>query len=96
MPSGISIPILLNFIFLGIGLEALWLIRRQIAIGRTKVQSQLLNLGSGALLLVAMKLALADHNSMYVGAALGAAGLAHAASLTLHLRTFKSGHEPTN
>jgi len=87
MLSEIPVPILLNFIFLGIGLEALWLLRRQITIGRPRVQSQLLNLGSGALLLVAMKLALADDNSIYVLASLGAAGLAHAAGLTIHLRT---------
>ena len=86
MSSEISIPFLLNFIILIVGLEALWLIRRRPTIAPAKVQGHLLNLASGALLIMALKLVLADHSPIYLAATLGVSGLAHAASLTMHLR----------
>ena len=86
MFSEISIAYLLKFIILVIGLEALWLIRRSPMIAPSKVQAQLLNLASGALLIVALKLALGDHTPLHLATMLGVAGLAHAASLSLYLR----------
>ena len=47
----------------------------------------LLHLVSGALLLLAMKLALSGVSTLMVAATLGMAGLAHAADLRLALRS---------
>tara|TARA_B100001057_G_scaffold316470_1_gene316614 strand:- start:823 stop:1089 length:267 start_codon:yes stop_codon:yes gene_type:complete len=87
MPDWLSIPRLVDIILLGMALEALWLLRRH---RRARVPGPppvLLHLISGALLLLAMKLALTGAPPMMVAATLGTAGLAHAADLRSFLRS---------
>ena len=86
MPDWLSIPRLVDIIMLGMALEAFWLLRRHRRAGASGAPPLLLHLMSGALLLLAMKLALTGAPSMMVAATLGAAGLAHAADLRAFLR----------
>jgi len=86
MPDWLSIPRLVDIILLGMALEAFWLLWRHQRAGASGSPPMLLHLMSGALLLLATKLALAGAPSMMVAATLGAAGLAHAADLRSFLR----------
>ena len=87
MPEWLSIPRLVDIILLGMALEALWLLWRHRRAGASEAPPMLLHLMSGALLLLAMKLALTGAPSMMVAATLGTAGLAHAADLRFFLRS---------
>ena len=86
MPDWLSIPRLVDIILLGMALEAFWLLWRQRRGGASGAPPMLLHLISGALLLLAMKLALTGAPPMMVAATLGTAGLAHAADLRFFLR----------
>lgn len=86
MPDWLSIPRLVDIILLGMTLEAFWLLWRHRRGGASGAPPKLLHLISGALLLLAMKLALTGAPPMMVAATLGTAGLAHAADLRTLLR----------
>ena len=86
MPDWLSIPRLVDIILLGMALEAFWLLWRHRRAGASGSPAMLLHLISGALLLLAMKLALTGASPMMVAATLGTAGLAHAADLRSFLR----------
>lgn len=86
MPDWLSIPRLVDIILLGMALEAFWLLWRQRRGGASGAPPMLLHLISGALLLLAMKLALTGASPMMVAATLGTAGLAHAADLRSFLQ----------
>ena len=86
MPDWLSIPRLVDIILLGISIEAFWLLWRHRRAGASGAQPMLLHLMSGALLLLAMKLALTGAPSIMVAATLGTAGLVHAADLRSFLR----------
>ena len=86
MPDWLSIPRLVDIILLGMALEAFWLLWRHQRAGASGSPPMLLHLMSGALLLLATKLALAGHHHGWCAATLGAAGLAHAADLRSFLR----------
>ena len=82
----LSIPRLVDTILLGMALEAFWLLWRHRRAEELGAPPMLLHLISGALLLLAMKLALTAGSPMMVAATLGTAGLAHAADLRSFLR----------
>ena len=86
MPDWLSIPRLVELILLGMAIEAIWLLWRHRRAGRTGAPPRLLPLISGALLLLAMKLALTGTAPLMVAATLGMAGVAHAADLRATLR----------
>lgn len=86
MPDWLSIPRLVDIILLGMALEAFWLLWRHRRAGASGSPPMLLHLMSGALLLLAMKLALTDAPPMMIAATLGTAGLAHGADLRSFLR----------
>lgn len=86
MAEWLSIPRLVDLILLGMALEALWLFWRQRKDNPPGAPPMLLHLVSGALLLLAMKLALTGASAIMVAATLGMAGLAHAADLGRSLR----------
>ena len=88
MPDWLSIHRLVDIILLGMALEAFWLLWRHRRAGASGAPPILLHLMSGALLLLAMKLALTGAPPMMVAATLGTAGLAHAADLRSFLRDF--------
>ena len=81
MPDWLSIPRLVDIILLGLALEAFWLLWRHQRARASRLSAMLLHLISGALLLLAMKLALTGTSPMMIAATLGTAGLAHAADL---------------
>ena len=85
MPEWLSISRLVDIILLGMALEAFWLLWRHRRAGASEAPP-MLHLMSGALLLLAMKLALTGAPSIMVAATLGTAGLAHAADLRSFLR----------
>ena len=72
---------LIDAILLGMMVEALWLFWRHRKAGLHGPPPLLLHLVSGALLLIAMKQALANMPDLFVAATLGVAGLAHLADL---------------
>ena len=86
MPDWLSIPRLVELILLGMAIEAMWLSWRHRRAGRMGVPPLLLHLISGALLLLAMKLALTGAAPLMVAATLGMAGVSHAADLRSTLR----------
>ena len=86
MPDWLSIPRLVDIILLGMALEAFWLLWRHQRARASGSPAMLLHLMSGALLLLAMKLALTGASPMMIAATLGTAGLAHAADLRSFLR----------
>ena len=86
MPDWLPIPRLVELILLGMAIEAIWLLWRHRRAGRTGAPPLLLHLISGALLLLAMKLALTGAAPLIVAATLGMAGVAHAADLNSTLR----------
>lgn len=86
MPDWLSIPRLVELILLGMAIEAMWLSWRHRRAGRAGVPPLLLHLISGALLLLAMKLALTGAAPLMVAATLGMAGVSHAADLRSTLR----------
>ena len=81
MAEWLSIPRLVDLILLGMAFEALWLMRRHQSAGHGGAPPMMLHLISGALLLLAMKLALMDTSSIMVALTLGLAGAAHLADL---------------
>ena len=81
MPDWFTIAGLIDVILLGMMIEALWLFWRHRKAGLNGPPPLLLHLVSGALLLIAMKQALADMPDLFVAATLGVAGLAHVADL---------------
>ena len=81
MPDWFTITGLIDLILLGMMAEALWLFWRHRKAGRYGPPPLLLHLVSGALLLIAMKQALANMPDLFVAATLGVAGLAHLADL---------------
>ena len=81
MPDWLTITGLIDLILLGMMAEALWLFWRHRKAGRYGPPPLLLHLVSGALLLIAMKQALANTPDLFVAATLGVAGLAHLADL---------------
>lgn len=81
MPDWFTITGLIDAILLGMMVEALWLFWRHRKAGRYGPPPLLLHLVSGALLLIAMKQALANMPDLFVAATLGVAGLAHLADL---------------
>ena len=85
MPDWVSIAALINLILFSMMVEATWLIWRHHKLARTGVPSMLLHLMSGALLLLAMQLALAGTSELVVAGTLGMAGVAHLADLRLNL-----------
>ena len=78
MAEWLSIPRLIDFILLGMALEALWLHYRNRQQGHRGVPPIMLHLLSGALLLIAMRLALANVPPLLTAAVLGFAGIFHA------------------
>ena len=86
MPDWLSISWLVDIILLGMALEAFLLLWRHRRAGASEAPPMLLHLMSGALLLLAMKLALTGAPPTVVAATLGTAGLAHAADLRCSLR----------
>lgn len=78
MTEWLSIPRLIDLILLGMALEALWLRYRHRQQGHRGVPPVMLHLLSGALLLIAMRLALADVPPLLTAAVLGFAGIFHA------------------
>ena len=78
MTEWLSIPRLIDLILLGMALEALWLLYRHRQQGHRGVPPVMLHLLSGALLLIAMRLALADVSPLLTAAVLGFAGIFHA------------------
>lgn len=78
MTEWLSIPRLIDLILLGMALEALWLRYRHRQQGHRGVPPVMLHLLSGALLLIAMRLALADVPPLLTAAVLGFAGVFHA------------------
>ena len=88
MPDWLSIPRLVDIILLGMALEAFWLLWRHQRARACGSSAMLLHLMSGALLLLAMKLALTGASPMMIAATLGTAGLAHAADLRSFLRDY--------
>ena len=85
MPDWVSISALVNLILFGMTMEAAWLIWGHQKSARNRVPSMLLHLMSGALLLLAMQLALAGTSELVVAGTLGMAGVAHLADLRLNL-----------
>ena len=85
MPEWVSIPGLINLILFGMMIEAAWLFRRHRQLGKDGVPVMLLHLMSGALLLLAMKLALAGASLIAVAGTLGIAGVAHLTDLRVSL-----------
>ena len=81
MPDWFTITGLIEVILLGMMIEALWLFRRHRKARLHGPPPLLLHLVSGALLLIAMKQALANMPDLFVAATLGVAGLAHLADL---------------
>ena len=81
MPDWFTVTGLIDVILLGMMIEALWLFSRHRKAGLHGPPPLLLHLVSGALLLVAMKQALANMPDLFVTATLGVAGLAHVADL---------------
>ena len=81
MPDWFTIAGLIDVILLGMTVEALWLFWRHRKAGHQGPPPLLLHLVSGALLLMAMKQALANMPDLIVAATLGVAGLAHVADL---------------
>ena len=73
----LSIPLLVDAILFGMALETLWLVRRHRREGLAGTPPLTLHLLSGALLLLAMKLALAAAPPPLIAATLGLAGLSH-------------------
>ena len=86
MPVWLSISRLVDIILLGLAFEAFWLLWRHRRAGASGASPMLLHLMSGALLLLAMRLALTGAPPMMVAATLGTAGLAHGADLRSFLR----------
>ena len=66
-------------------IEAAWLIWRHQNSTRTGAPAMLLHLMSGALLLLAMQLALAGASELVVAGTLGMAGVTHLADLRVNL-----------
>ena len=85
MPDWVSISALINLILFSMMIEAAWLIWRHHKSARTGVPSMLLHLISGALLLLAMQLALVGAPELAVAGTLGMAGVAHLADLRVKL-----------
>ena len=85
MPDWVSISALVNLILFGMTMEAAWLIWRHQKAARNSVPSMLLHLMSGALLLLAMQLALAGASELVIAGTLGMAGVAHLADLRVNL-----------
>ena len=85
MPDWVSISALINLILFSMMIEAAWLIWRHHKLARTGVPSMLLHLISGALLLLAMQLALVGAPELAVAGTLGMAGVAHLADLRVKL-----------
>ena len=85
MPDWVSISALVNLILFGMTMEAAWLIWRHQKSDRNRVPSMLLHLMSGALLLLAMQLALAGASELVIAGTLGMAGVAHLADLRVNL-----------
>ena len=81
MPDWFTMAGLIDAILLGMMVEALWLFWRHRKAGLHGPPPLLLHLVSGALLLIAMKQALANTPDLFVAATLGVAGLAHLADL---------------
>ena len=81
MPNWFTMTGLIDAILLGMMVEALWLFWRHRKAGLHGPPPLLLHLVSGALLLIAMKQALANMPDLFVAATLGVAGLAHLADL---------------
>lgn len=81
MPDWASIPGLINLVLFGMAIEAAWLFWRHKQLGKNGAPTMLLHLMSGALLLLAMKLALAGASLMVVAGTLGISGVAHGADL---------------
>ena len=81
MPDWFTMAGLIDLILLGMMAEALWLFWRHRKAGLHGPPPLLLHLVSGALLLIAMKQALANMPDLFVAATLGVAGLAHLADL---------------
>ena len=77
MAEWLSIPRLIDLILLGMALEALWLRHQSLLLGQRGIPPILLHLASGALLLIAMRLALTDVSPMLTATALGCAGVLH-------------------
>ena len=88
MPDWLSIPRLVDIILLGMALEAFWLLWRHQRARASGSPAMLLHLMSGALLLLAMRMALTGASPMMIAATLGTAGLAHAADLRFFLRDY--------
>jgi hypothetical protein len=81
VPDWFTITGLIEVILLGMMIEALWLFWRHRQARLHGPPPLLLHLVSGALLLIAMKQALANMPDLFVAATLGVAGLAHLADL---------------
>ena len=89
MMEWLSIPRLIDFILVGLALEALWLLARHFKKNETGVPPMFLHIVSGGCLLLAMKLSLTSHPTTSVALIMGAAGVTHVADLALALRKAK-------
>ena len=85
MPDWVSISTLINLILCSMTIEAAWLIWRHQRSTRAGAPAMLLHLMSGALLLLAMQLALAGASELVVAGTLGMAGVTHLADLRVNL-----------
>jgi hypothetical protein len=85
MPDWVSIYALINLILCSMTIEAAWLIWRHQNSTSTGAPAMLLHLMSGALLLLAMQLALAGVSELVVAGTLGMAGITHLADLRVNL-----------
>lgn len=81
MAEWLSISRLVDFILLGMALEAAWLLTRHRNNGQAGRPPMTFHLLSGALLLVAIKSVLASSPPLVTAAILGLAGLSHCMDL---------------
>lgn len=77
MMEWLSIPRLIDFILLAIALEALWLVHQHRRREGAGIPPTILHILSGALLLIAMRSALADSSPLLTAVVLGLAGIFH-------------------
>ena len=81
MPEWLSVSRLVDIILLGMAVEAYWLFGRHRRLGLPGMPTIFFHLLSGAFLLIAMKLILANADELHIMAALGISGVAHATDI---------------
>jgi len=81
MPEWLSVSRLVDIILLGMAFEACWLFDRHRRLRLPGMPTLFFHLLSGAFLLIAMKLILANADVLHIMAALGISGAAHATDI---------------